>query len=98
MPPKPNELLITRFRSCQGANTAVSNDVVGRDSVRKWTTPVQIYNTHPLSSFKQARVRAAEPGVGGLGVRVSGFRVRGLKFWFGVWGLGVRVKGLVFGV
>ena len=43
-----------------------------------------IYNAYPLGTLKQAHVRAVEPGVGGLGATVGGFRFRGLNFCFRV--------------
>ena len=63
----------------------------GRDQYR-------IDNTYPLSTFKPAHVRAVEPGVGGLGVRVRGFRFWGSNFWLRVWGLGFRVEVWGLGV
>jgi len=43
-----------------------------------------------LSNMRHAFV---PPNPGGLGVRVWGFRFRGLNFWLRVWGLEFDVEG-----
>ena len=96
MPPGPNELLITRLRSCQGAKKSFNMTDLDATRYESGCDQYKMYDACPLSPFEQARVRAAEPGVGGLGGEGLGFRVTGVKFL--VWGLGFGVWGLGFGV